>query len=202
MRARIGSWSLTGAVTFYESSVEMRNVKFINSKAEDGLNLIRGHFQLEKCIFIDSQSDALDVDFGNGKIFQTRFVGAGNDAVDISGGLVEIKNLFVSKVGDKGISLGEKSRVSGGNIIIRDAVVGIASKDLSRGDFVGVKIEKTKIGLAVYQKKAIFGPGFLRVKSFTGTELGNDWLIEERSTLQIDDDEINGKERQLAKSLY
>jgi hypothetical protein len=199
---RIGSWSLTGAVTFYESSVEMRNVKFNDSKAEDGLNIIRGDFQLEKCVFINSQSDALDVDFGNGKLFQTRFIEAGNDAVDISGSLVEIKNLFVSKAGDKGISLGEKSMVSGENIIIQDTVVGIASKDLSRGDFDRVKIEKSKFGLAVYQKKAIFGPGFLHVKNFTGTELENNWLIEMRSTLKIDGNEIDGKERQLAKLLY
>jgi hypothetical protein len=65
-----------------------------------------------------------------------------------------------------------------------------------------VKIEKTKIGLAVYQKKAIFGPGYLHVKNFTSTELKKNWLIEEESTLKIDGGEIIGKERQLAKLLY
>jgi hypothetical protein len=199
---RIGSWNLTGAVTFYESSTEMRNVKILNSKAEDGLNIVRGSFLLDGCIFINSQSDALDVDFGNGKIIETQFLESGNDAVDLSGSRVQIENIFVSKAKDKGISLGEKSKVYGERVIIRDTVVGIASKDLSQGDFNGVTIEKAKIGLAAYQKKGIFGPGSLHVKKFARTELEKDWLIEERSTLKIDGNEINGKERQLAKLLY
>ncbi|KMP11635.1 hypothetical protein UR09_02925, partial [Candidatus Nitromaritima sp. SCGC AAA799-A02] len=199
---RIGSWELTGAVTFYESPVEMRNVKFLDNQAEDGLNIINGNFLLEQCVFQNSRSDALDVDFGNGKLLHTRFLEAGNDAVDISGSRVEIQDLFVKRAGDKGISAGERSRASGGNIVIRETAIGIASKDLSRLDFDGVKVEQSKTGLAAYQKKAIFGFGFIRLKNFTSVEVENEWLIEKGSTLEIDGDEIKGQEEQLAKILY
>lgn len=199
---QIGSWSLTGAATFYESPVEMRNVKFLDSRAEDGLNIIRGDFLLEQCVFQNSRSDALDVDFGKGKLLRVQFFESGNDAVDMSGSLVEIQELFVKGAGDKGISLGEKSKGYGGDIVIRETAVGIASKDLSQADFDKVKIEQSKIGLAAYQKKATFGPGSIRLKNFTSIDVENDWLIEERSTLKIDGDEIDGTEKKLAKKLY
>ncbi|MCK5613277.1 CotH kinase family protein, partial [Candidatus Pacearchaeota archaeon] len=75
-------WGLTGAVTFYESPVNIFHCQFLNNRSEDSLNLIRSEFSMDYTLFDNSSSDAFDGDFCNGSIMSSSFVNSGNDAID------------------------------------------------------------------------------------------------------------------------
>ena len=59
----------------------------------------------------------------------------------------------IDGAGDKGISVGERSEFKGENIFIRNALIGIASKDSSEVIADSVSISQTKSGFATYQKR-------------------------------------------------
>ena len=55
--------------------------------------------------------------------------------MDFSFGNYELTNIILKNCGDKAISIGEKSKLAGGEIKIEKAVTGIASKRLFRRNF-------------------------------------------------------------------
>ena len=85
-------WTLTGAVTFYESPVSISNCSFQNSRSEDSLNIVRSAFSIKHSQFVASRGDALDCDFTNGTLHRVAFLKSGNDAADFSGSYVHLRD--------------------------------------------------------------------------------------------------------------
>tara|TARA_Y100001970_G_C14246759_1_gene868879 strand:- start:183 stop:2702 length:2520 start_codon:yes stop_codon:yes gene_type:complete len=153
----------TGAVSIYNSEVSFNNCLFKDNISEDGLNIFRSTFLIESSSFTNAQSDALDIDFGNGSINNTSFNKSINDAIDFSGSSVKIDGVFISDAGDKGISVGENSKIISKNIQIMNSNIGVASKDLSNINIDKINLTNCKIGFAAYQKKSEFGGGYIYV---------------------------------------
>ena len=84
--------NITGAVTFYDSPVQISNCIFIDNRSEDSLNIISSEFTIKDSEFLNSKSDALDIDFSNGYFENLVFDNSGNDGLDISGAKVKGKN--------------------------------------------------------------------------------------------------------------
>ncbi|MCK5371463.1 MAG: hypothetical protein KAQ62_23035, partial [Cyclobacteriaceae bacterium] len=83
-------WQLSGAITFYESPVDISSCTFSNNqRGDDFLNIIRSDFSIDQTQFKGIIADALDCDFSKGVITNSSFVHIGNDGVDISGSVVE-----------------------------------------------------------------------------------------------------------------
>ena len=82
-------------------------------------------------LFKNSSSDSLDLDFSEGVIDNVSFINSENDAIDMSGGKVKMKNIYITGAGDKAISSGEKNILIGNDIVLTKNAIGIASKDLS-----------------------------------------------------------------------
>jgi len=197
-----GRWALTGAVTFSEADVLLKDCLFRGARAEDSLNIIRSTFSLDSVVFERSQGDALDVDFGEGRIKASAFMASGNDALDVSGTVLELEGVRVSGAGDKGLSAGELSGVSGKKLDFRGTGIGVASKDGSLVRIVDSSISETGVGAAVYQKKAGFGPGRM---SLTGTDIREAkyvFLIEEGSSLAVDGRMLPANAKDLKSRLY
>jgi hypothetical protein len=195
-------WLLTGAVTFYESPSNCFKCQFLGSRSEDSLNIIRSNFMINHSLFQGGDSDALDVDFGEGSILNTSFVDSGNDAVDFSGSVINISELYINGTGDKGISVGENSQVTVKQIEIRNSKVSVASKDFSEIDIKDIHIYNSEIGFAAYQKKPEFGPATMSVLNGTFTDVSIMYLIEERSILTLDGSRIEGTQTDVAEGLY
>ena len=102
--------------------------------------------------------------------------------MDVSGSEVLLSNIEISKAGDKGISIGEKSTVYIVNPKISNAFVGIASKDLSKTYVNNLSINNVDICFASYQKKPEYGPGFLKINN-TNINCNSSYLLEEGSSL-------------------
>jgi len=196
-----GDWSVTSAVTFYETDVTLSHCLFIANRCEDALNVIRATFNLDSCRFENTLSDAFDSDFSKGSITNCEFVDSGNDAIDVSGTVLKVEDVRIYEAADKGISSGENSRVLARHIVIRNSNIGIASKDLSNVTLDQSSISGCNYGFAVYQKKSEFGPATIHVTNTTLHNIAKSNLVEEDSILYIDDTQINGKHKNVYQSL-
>jgi hypothetical protein len=178
-------WTLTGAVTFYESNVEIDSVVFTNNKCEDGLNIVRSNFSLSNSEISNTFSDGFDADFCEGTVLNCSFLNTGNDCLDFSGSKVSIGECNLTQSGDKGISCGEQSQVKIDNVFINGAVLGIASKDNSEVKVKTVRLKNCKTGFSVFQKKSEYGPASIFVDGYEliGVEVLSD--VESGSKLEL-----------------
>ena len=157
---------LPGSITFYESPVVFRNSSFDTSfGGDDLLNLVRSEFQISDSNFYNSNADALDADYSNGSLINTKFKNIGNDAVDISTSKLTINNLKIFQVQDKGISAGEDSTVLGENIGIYDTSLPLSCKDMSNMNLNNVEVINSDVVFSVFQKKPEYGPAKCIVKT-------------------------------------
>ena len=144
---------VTGAVTIYETPILMNGVKFRDISAEDSLNIVNSQFEVSDIWINSVRSDAIDIDFSKGTISGGRFEGIGGDGVDTSGSMVNLNDLKFNNISEKALSVGEKSKVTAENIVIRNTAIGIVSKNLSTLDVRQVVFgEISKYGLMAYQK--------------------------------------------------
>ena len=130
------------------------------------------------------------------------FENIGNDAIDVSGSNVEILNIKMSNIGDKGISVGEDSRMKAKNIIIDKSNIGISSKDKSVLEIIDLEVTNSNIGITAFQKKTEFGPGNIIGEKVLINNVQTPYLIEESSFCKIDNKIIEPNERNLKELLY
>ncbi|MFH1395237.1 MAG: CotH kinase family protein [Candidatus Omnitrophota bacterium] len=197
-----GNWFLTGAVTFYEAPVRIENCRFINNKSEDALNVVRSDFLIEESLFGETFSDAFDADFCSGTITRSSFLNCGNDAIDVSGSSVKLKQIFINGTGDKGISSGEDSEVNAEEVEIKNSKLAFASKDLSNLEITGAEISDCEIGFAVYQKKPEFGPAKITASAVKLKKIAVPHLVEKKSELQLNGKTIEPTIKNVVKKLY
>lgn len=198
-----GAWSLTGAVTFYESGVETTNCELVGNRCQDTLNIIRSIYRLDRCIFRNTLADAFDADFATGAIIDTAFLACGNDGIDASGGSVRLGRVTIDGAEDKGLSAGENAQMTATKVTIRDAAIAVASKDLSRIILWGAKISGSEIGLTAYQKKPKFGAASIVAtgRVFGGSNT-DEYLAEEGSTVTVDGRAIAASQRNVKQIMY
>jgi hypothetical protein len=152
---------------------------------------MRSEFIVNNCSFLNTFADAFDSDFSTGHIYDSSFSNTGNDGLDFSTSQVLAENIIFSKIGDKGISVGENSNLTIRNITVKGAVIGLTSKDFSIITGDSINISDVKIGMALYQKKPEFGPANMVLSNArVFGSIGLDYLIQEGSTLFLDEKEI------------
>lgn len=153
----------SGGVSIYEAPAVIEHCSFNDGKGEDALNLKRSQGVIKNSVFKNNPSDAIDLDWSETDIDNNYFVANKGDSIDISGTSTTISNNVILDNGDKGISLGEKSDVVMVNNFIARCEIGMAVKDLSKVEVYSTTFLDNKVGIAAYQKKAIFGGGTANV---------------------------------------
>jgi hypothetical protein len=196
------TWTLTGAVTFYEADVDFNHFTIKNNQCEDALNTVRSKFTMDHAHFEKTFGDAFDSDFSTGKIDHTTFVNIGNDAIDFSGSKIDIERVLVDNASDKGVSGGEDSHLRIKEVEIKNCNIGIASKDLSHLDVLDSRIEDCKYGLVLLRKKPEYGPATMTLKNTIITGCPENWLIEKGSSIIIDGKKIEGIKKNVDKMFY
>ena len=144
----------------------------------------------------------MDSDFSNGEVNGTLFINIGNDALDFSGSLSKLNSVNIEGIGDKAISAGENSKIIGREINISDAEIGITSKDLSMVNLDEVKMDKTKLGFAIYKKKEEFGGGHAKITNLKMMNIELINLIDLDSSLSLNNKIINTKNTNVSDMLY
>ncbi len=161
-------YGLTGCISFYESDVDVLNTSFNAMQCEDAINIINSNFLLNHLTITNSKADAFDSDFSKGSIIDSSFTYINNDAIDVSGTNIYVNNVNFNYIGDKAISVGEKSNLKASRLDVNHAFTGIASKDLSSVvvDNAIFK-EVTGTGLITYIKKTEYGPASIQCDECT-----------------------------------
>ena len=197
-----GDWSVSGSVTIHEAIVDISNCKFIGNHSEDCLNLVRSKFKISNTSFVNTLSDALDLDFSDGSIVHSEFIDSGNDAIDLSGSVVSVSDVVIKGVGDKAISVGERSSATASNITVSGAEIAITCKDDSYLSLNKCAVDYSRIGIAIYQKKPEFGPAKIEVTNFKLQGAEVPYMIEKRSILILEGKPFESNYKKVKDILY
>jgi CotH kinase protein/Right handed beta helix region len=187
-RLQRGGWATTGGITFYHSPVEMFDCRIENTVAEDGLNIFGCETLLDGVTLTGCISDSFDGDFITGTIRNCRFEEGMADGLDVSGSDILVENCTFFNLADKGISVGEKSRVRVVGGSMENVAMGVVSKDLSEATVTGMEIHSVvRYALAAYIKKPEFGPATIIADSMKigSTPLGVA-LVQNGSSVTLD----------------
>jgi hypothetical protein len=203
---KLEEWSLTAGTTFYQADVVLNNVLFSGNLCEDSLNIIRSNFELNEVSIKNALSDGFDSDFSKGVVSKGTFenigLAGGGDAIDVSGTTIKIRGTEFKHIGDKAISAGENSTVTGSKLIIDGAVAGIVSKDGSHVFLEDVSISGFKVAsMMTYIKKQEYGPATIIASNIKTGGIPDSVIAEKRSQILIDGLEVLGRELDV-KQLY
>ncbi len=143
-------------MTIIDSSLIKTKLYLENSKCEDSVNFIRSTGVIDEIEINNSLRDALDADFSEILFKKILIKKSLNDCIDFSRGIYKVNFLNVNFCGDKGVSIGEKSKVTLDNLIIKNSNIGIASKDSSETSINNSLIDTTKHCVSAYNKKQEF----------------------------------------------
>ena len=186
-----GKIQLTGGLNFIESNVEISNSIINNSMSEDAINFVKSEFIVSSSKIINTISDGIDIDFGNGEIKNTFFDKVGGDAIDLSGSNVYLKDINAKNIFDKAVSAGEQTNLKINNLQVSSSGIGIASKDSSNVYGNNIKILNCNLyDFAVYQKKSYFSGANLKIDQFSSCGLP---LVQNGSDLILDGKKVRGK---------
>ncbi len=200
---RTNGYQLTGAVTFYESPVQISSCTFSdNLNGDDFLNIVRAEFSIQRSTFVNVLADAVDADFCQGQIIESEFLGVGNDCIDVSGSTLTVDNVKMRTVGDKGLSAGENSLVEAMDLEIVNAEIALTSKDRSEMIVQRASLHNSKIGIAIYQKKTEFGPARMTAENITIDRSELPFLVEDRSELLLDGQLVSANRKNVRDILY
>jgi hypothetical protein len=168
---RFGSY-FSGSLSIYNfKNLYIKDLSIHNSGGEDALNIKNG----KKCKFYNlriynSYSDAIDIDNCNAKIENSKFIQnhgnlksiGGSDGLDFYHSIANLNNIESCGFNDKGVSVGEKSKISIADSMICNNLIGIAIKDSS---CVEIKdnnfFNQNNQDISIYQKKSIYDSGEL-----------------------------------------
>ena len=182
------NWINTGALTFYETDIEINNCNFTNNlNGDDYLNIVRSSFQIKDCNFNFILNDAIDIDFSDGFINNSNFINVGNDAIDFSGSKSNVFSCNITKCGDKAISCGEISDIKIEKCDIQSSYWGIVSKDLSLVNVSNTYFLDNNYDFGIYKKKDEFGIGKLIEQNNYGVKKV---CIDQYGTYESDNEKI------------
>jgi parallel beta-helix repeat protein len=158
-----GGIFFNGALSIHNANIKMDSCEIRASKGDDGINFKNSIVEISNCNFIDNYSDHMDLDFCEAIVDSTEFINQEvlnfGDAIDLSGSHALIVNNNIVKSGDKGISVGENSKVIISSNLISKNDLGIAVKDSSDALISQNSFEKNQKNLSCYRKKGFFEGG-------------------------------------------
>jgi hypothetical protein len=181
------NWQLTGAVTFYEADVKIEKTIIRSNSCEDALNIIRSEFDIREMTIAETFGDGFDADFCKGKISHSQFLNTGNDGMDFSGSIITIDDCIVDGSGDKGLSAGEESKLIIEKLVVKNAVLGLAAKDLSYVHVKNIDLENCQQGFAAFRKKPEYGGAKIDVTNYTTKEVKMLYQVEKGSRIKLKD---------------
>ena len=131
------------------------------------------------------------------------FFNSNNDALDLMTSNIEAKNINIQNSQDKGISVGEKSKINLHNIYIKNSNIGIEVKDNSYVNITNSKLEKNSIALNLYKKKIeYYGEEEVFLNNINFSENVLDIIADESGIVYIENINYNLKKEGNGKLIY
>jgi len=152
----------SGMISMYDvDNLSIRNCRIgRNHIGDDALNLAYcKNFIVEGSLFEDARSDAFDIDISDGKVLLSRFLRSGNDSLDFMTSEAVVDRCYFGSSGDKGISVGEKSRLEVDRSVFEYCNIGMEIKDQSIADFKNNVIRNSQVAINLYKKNWRYNGG-------------------------------------------
>jgi hypothetical protein len=185
------NWHLSGAVNFYMSDVNIENSHFINTVAEDAVNIVHSNFTLIDSTIENTRSDGLDTDYSVGYISSSFFNNIGGDAIDFSGSKIQINQSRFTTVHDKAISAGENTEIYLDKISVLQSGTGLAVKDGSTANIRSSIFKDIQYSTMMsYTKKNTYGPALLIAKKIQYDDKNLAIVTQKGNTLILDGETI------------
>ena len=158
--SKIGIYNITGCINFIDSNFKLDNINITGSSCEDGINIINSRGSINIVNITNAVSDGIDLDYSKVSINNIYVKNSIDDCIDVSFGQYKIKKVIVENCEDKGISIGEMSKIKIDNAILISNKIGIAIKDSAKLSLNKISLEQNNITcLALYNKKKEFSGG-------------------------------------------
>jgi len=168
LASRFDDRLLTGCLTILDATLRNLKITAQSLKCEDAVNIVRSNGEDVHVAVSDAGGDALDVDYSTIVFSDISIQNAGNDCVDLSAGTYTIDKAFLNGCGDKGVSVGERSKVHIRSVDVERAEIAVASKDSSYTLIDSAILRNVKTCYAAYKKKQEFNGGSLKVSGKSG----------------------------------
>lgn len=181
--ATINGVLFSGMAAFHNSDVEIYNSQFKNAYGDDGLNVKNSNAVIKNNSFSTNISDAIDLDaVSAGSVISNNiFIDNKGDAIDTSFTEALIIENIIEECFDKGISVGERSKVRILKNNITGCAIGIAVKDQSHAAIEENTISGTRTAVSLYQKKGVFGGATAELKDNITEGNGSDLKLDDFS---------------------
>ena len=164
----IGDKDLGAAVTFDRAPVDINHCFFGNNReGDDYLKVILTNYLINNTTFFNANRNAFAGNYSTGKIRNSQFIKAGNDAIDLTGCFVIMENVRIDRAANKGLSADRKTTLEGRRISVQNADIAMDCRDLSKVLITGMTVQDTRIAYAVYQKDPAFGPAWAEIDGYS-----------------------------------
>jgi hypothetical protein len=151
----------TGQLAMHQTIFIAKNIKVSGSRSDDGLNVKNSSVFIEDSHFFDNVGDQIDLDFVTGEVNRSFFSRTGtvneSDGLDVSGSNILIYDNTFQNFGDKGLSIGEQSKVFVVSNNFDNNVLGIALKDGSTACILNNVFTDNNKDVLSYIKKKMYG---------------------------------------------
>jgi len=171
------------------SGLSINNCRFQDSfLVDDMMHAVYSELRISNTEFNGALFDALDLDISQARIVDSTFINNGNDSIDLMTSDLSLLNSYIAKSGDKGVSVGEGSRLLAINNTIENNAIGVQSKDGSVATLYNVNLVANKNAVDAYKKNWRYASGgYLYIyKSYLA---GNNKMVtaDKQSAIQIYD---------------
>lgn len=181
--------NVKGALTLYESDVEASNMRFKGNKSDVDLYIVRSHFNVDESEFDQSKEVALNVIFSEGKISNSTFTNSGRTALDVTGSNVDAENIKIADAKINGMNVKDRSKVKINNLSVSGVKNALISQSSSAVDVKDLIVENCINAFSALQAKSDYGPSIISVTRFDDSQVNGSYLIEEKSTLLLNEKE-------------
>jgi hypothetical protein len=186
---------LYGGLNVISGEAAFEDVTISNASSEDAVNFVSSEVEITSLTIANAASDALDSDFSRLRFDTITCRAIQNDCLDTSGSTVSGQRLEAHDIGDKGLSLGEASKVEIAEVVIAHGEIGIVVKDASEATIEAVSLSDVRLAVAVFEKKPEYGPAQLTVNSLTDSRSDSLMLVDRGSSAMVNGEALAGASR-------
>jgi hypothetical protein len=179
----------------YNRKVSISNSIISNNHTDVGLNIkYTDQVLIENTIFNDNYADQVDLDYCTGTVNKSIFKDTqskdlNGDGLNVSGSNIFFENSTFIGFKDKVISVGERSQVWIERNHFQKNKSGITVKDLSEAYFIKNLFNKNETDIHAFQKKTIFGPGYIYAETGKNRISPFSYALDNGSSIRFFSDE-------------
>ena len=175
----------TGCLSFFDIKIVNTSIELFNSDCEDAVNFVRSSGSIRTMLIRNSLYDGLDADFSSLEFDLIDVKAAKNDCIDFSFGDYFLNQVIIESCGDKGVSIGETSKVKIENLSVSNSNIGLASKDFAEVMINSGIINTTKKCVEAYNKKQEFSGGFILANKLNCIDSQKNLSVDDKSLLKV-----------------